>query len=115
MSTLFASAVFSRCPNSQSLTRLRTLQKLGLGERDLARGPVFSVPFVFFVPVVFFFGVAEPIYHYAVSPNRFTADHAMPDNSLAQQAILLTFYHWGLHPWSVYTVVGLLLGLMAHR
>ena len=64
---------------------------------------------------VFFFGVAEPIYHYAVSPNRFTADHAMPDNSLAQQAILLTFYHWGLHPWSVYTVVGLLLGLMAHR
>ena len=64
---------------------------------------------------VFFFGVAEPIYHYAVSPNRFTADHALPDNSLAQQAILLTFYHWGLHPWSVYTVVGLLLGLMAHR
>ena len=59
MSTLFASAVFSRCPNSQSLTRLRTLQKLGLGERDLALGPVFSVPFVFFVPVVFFFGVAE--------------------------------------------------------
>ena len=64
---------------------------------------------------VFFFGVAEPIYHYAVSPNRFTAYHSLPDNTLAQQAILLTFYHWGLHPWSVYTVVGLLLGLMAHR
>ena len=38
---------------------MRTLQKLGLGERDLALGPVFSVPFVFFVPPVFFLGVAE--------------------------------------------------------
>ena len=47
--------------------------------------------------------------------NRFTADHALPDNKLAQEAMLLTFYHWGLHAWAIYTIVGLLLGLMAHR
>ena len=47
--------------------------------------------------------------------SRFTADHALPDNQLAQDAILLTFYHWGLHAWGIYTIVGLLLGLMAHR
>ena len=34
---------------------------------------------------------------------------------LAQQAMLLTMYHWGLHGWVVYTIVGLLLGIMAHR
>ena len=29
--------------------------------------------------------------------------------------MLLTMYHWGLHGWVVYTIVGLLLGIMAHR
>ncbi len=38
-STLSASAVWVKAPSSQSLTRLRTLQKLGLGDLDLARGP----------------------------------------------------------------------------
>ena len=32
---------------------------------------------------LFFYGVAEPIYHY-VGPNRYTADYTMPDNTLAQ-------------------------------
>ena len=63
---------------------------------------------------VFFYGVAEPIFHY-IGPNRFTADAAMPDNKLAQEAMTLTFYGWGLHAWAIYTIVGLLLGLMAHR
>ena len=39
----------------------------------------------------------------------------MPDNRVAQEAINLTLYHWGLHGWVVYTIVGLLLALMAHR
>ena len=51
----------------------------------------------------------------SIPVHRFTADHALPDNQLAQDAILLTFYHWGLHAWGIYTIVGLLLGLMAHR
>ena len=63
---------------------------------------------------VFFYGVAEPVYHY-IGPNRFSQDHSLPDNQLAQNAILLTFYHWGLHAWAIYTIVGLLLGIMAHR
>ena len=32
---------------------------------------------------VFFYGVAEPIYHYT-GANRYSADHALPDNKLAQ-------------------------------
>ena len=63
---------------------------------------------------LFFYGVAEPLYHY-IGPNRYTADPTLPDNKLAQEAINITLYHWGLHGWVVYTIVGLILGLMAHR
>jgi len=63
---------------------------------------------------LFFYGVAEPLYHY-IGPNRYTADPTMPDNKLAQEAINITLYHWGLHGWVVYTIVGLILALMAHR
>jgi len=63
---------------------------------------------------LFFYGVAEPIYHYT-GKNRYSADSTMPDNTLAQIAINLTLYHWGIHGWIVYSLVGLLLGLMVYR
>ena len=63
---------------------------------------------------LFFYGVAEPVYHY-IGPNRYTTDPTLPDNRLAQEAINITLYHWGLHGWVVYTIVGLILALMAHR
>ena len=43
---------------------------------------------------LFFYGVAEPIYHYT-SRNRYSADPTLPDNELAQIAINLPMYHWG--------------------
>jgi choline-glycine betaine transporter len=45
---------------------------------------------------LFFYGVAEPLYHY-IGPNRYTADPTLPDAKLAQEAINVTLYHWGLH------------------
>ena len=63
---------------------------------------------------LFFYGVAEPIYHYK-GPNRYTADPTIPDNTLAQIAINITLYHWGIHGWIVYSLVGLLLALLAYR
>ena len=39
----------------------------------------------------------------------------MPDNTLAQIAINVTLYHWGIHGWIVYCLVGLLLALMSYR
>ena len=59
MSTLSARAVLGvNAPISQSLTLLRTLQKLGLGDLDLARGPDLS--FVFFL--VKFAPPAPPVF-----------------------------------------------------
>ena len=65
-------------------------------------------------PGLFFSGVAEPVYQYT-GENRYTRDPTMPDNRLAQEAINITLYHYGFHAWAVYTTVGLLLALMAHK
>ena len=57
-----------------------------------------------------FFGVAEPIQHYASPPvgEGGTAE-------AARQAMTLTFFHWGLHAWAIYIVVGLSLAYFSFR
>lgn len=64
---------------------------------------------------LFYFGVAEPIYHYVpgVYGNRYYGRYT--DNQLAQDAMNLTFFHWGVHGWIVYVVVGLLLAFVCYR
>lgn len=57
-----------------------------------------------------FFGVAEPVMHY-VSPPTGEAETIQS----AQQAMRVTFFHWGLHAWAIYTVVGLSLAYFAYR
>ena len=37
------------------------------------------------------------------------------DNQQAQDAMNVTFFHWGIHGWIVYVVVGLLLGFLSYR
>lgn len=57
-----------------------------------------------------FFGVAEPVMHYVNPP---TGD---PETvQAAQQAMRITFFHWGLHAWAIYALVGLTLAYFAFR
>ena len=63
---------------------------------------------------LFFFGVAEPVWHY-LGPNRYTRDKYMPDNEVAQWAINLTLFHWGIHGWIVYVMVAIILGFLTFR
>ena len=63
---------------------------------------------------LFFYGVSEPVYHYT-GRNRYSADPTVPDNTIAQIAINITLYHYGIHAWIVYSLVGLLLGLLTYR
>jgi choline/glycine/proline betaine transport protein len=55
-----------------------------------------------------FYGVAEPMFHFAASP---LAEPGTPE--AARLAMDFTFLHWGLHPWSLYALVGLALAFFA--
>lgn len=57
-----------------------------------------------------FFGVAEPLQHYSAPPTG-EAETA----EAARQAMVLTFFHWGLHAWAIYVIVGLALAYFAFR
>ena len=60
-----------------------------------------------------FYGVYEPAFHTA-SPPPFSS--AEPDTAAAaQDAMAITFFHWGLHPWGMYAVVGLALAYSTFR
>ncbi|WP_280564496.1 choline BCCT transporter BetT [Chromohalobacter sp. 48-RD10] len=57
-----------------------------------------------------FYGVAEPVFHFA-NPPEGTAETA----SAARDAMLFTFFHWGLHVWGVYAIVALALAYFSFR
>jgi choline/carnitine/betaine transport len=51
-----------------------------------------------------FYGVSEPLTHFA-SPPPATVDAGSPQ--AVQTAMATTLFHWTLHPWAIYAVVGL--------
>lgn len=57
---------------------------------------------------IMFWSVAEPIFHYLSPP---MAEGKTVE--AAQQAMNLTYLHWGFHAWGIYAVVGLSLGFFA--
>ncbi|MGA9871644.1 MAG: BCCT family transporter [Rhodococcus sp. (in: high G+C Gram-positive bacteria)] len=60
-----------------------------------------------------FYGVAEPLSHYVTPPEAGRV--AGSTDAAANQAMELTMYHWGLHAWAIYVVVGLGLAYMTYR
>jgi choline/glycine/proline betaine transport protein len=57
-----------------------------------------------------FFGVAEPVMHYMAPPS---GDPETVD--AAREALRITFFHWGLHAWSIYAIVALILAFFSYR
>ncbi|GIN94016.1 glycine/betaine ABC transporter [Siminovitchia terrae] len=58
-----------------------------------------------------FWGSAEPLSHYAVAPPM-----ADPGTDAAiKESMRFTFFHWGIHAWSVYALVGLCLAYFNFR
>lgn len=57
-----------------------------------------------------FFGVAEPVLHYIAPPN------AEPLTAgAAREAMRITIFHWGLHAWGIYVVLGMALAYFHFR
>jgi len=57
-----------------------------------------------------YFAVGEPMNHYIAPP---TAEPLTP--AAQREAMSVTFFHWGIHAWAVYAVVGLSLGYFGYR
>jgi len=60
---------------------------------------------------VYFWGVAEPMYHYMQTP--YLAEPGTPE--AMAQGLAITFFHWGIHGWAPYALVGLGIGFAAYR
>lgn len=57
-----------------------------------------------------FYGVAEPIMHYMNPPRGPGHTH-----EAAGLAMSITFFHWGIHAWAIYAVMGLALAYFSFR
>jgi choline/glycine/proline betaine transport protein len=57
-----------------------------------------------------FFAVAEPIQHFSAPPEGQGGTIAA-----ARQAMVITFFHWGVHAWAIYGIVGLSLAYFSFR
>ena len=56
-----------------------------------------------------FWSVAEPVLHYANNPFA----PGLSDEA-ATVAMRLTLFHWGLHPWAIFTMIGVSLAYFAY-
>lgn len=59
-----------------------------------------------------FYGVAEPLTHYVTPP---PGTGAPGNENAAQTAMATTLFHWTLHPWAIYAVVGLAIAYGVYR
>ncbi|MFQ5562327.1 MAG: BCCT family transporter [Parvularculaceae bacterium] len=71
-----------------------------------------------------FFGVSEPISHFSASfaadaggPASYSPLGGAPGDAAAskQLGMAATIFHWTLHPWAVYVIVGLALALFSYN
>lgn len=61
-----------------------------------------------------FWSVSEPIMH-LMTPSPMFGDIASGSPEAAQASLVTTFFHWGLHPWAIYSIVGLGLAFFAYN
>jgi glycine betaine transporter len=59
-----------------------------------------------------FWAVSEPVTHYTDPPLGMAQPETPGAASLALQT---AFFHWGLHPWAIYAVVGLAVAYFSYR
>jgi len=59
---------------------------------------------------IVFYGVAEPVMHFSNPPD---AQPRTPQ--AARDAMEITFFHWGIHAWAIYGLVGLALAYFGYR
>ena len=89
---------------------------LKLGDEDdepqFSMGAWFSMLFAAGMGIgLVFWGVAEPLSHYVTPPPGI----APQTPEAANAAMRYAFFHWGLHPWAIYGIVGLSMAFFQFR
>ena len=72
---------------------------------------------------ILFFGIAEPMFYfdntqpwkYPNNPFADLAGNTAMNEQRAVAAMRVTYFHWGLHAWSLYVIVGLCLAYFGFR
>lgn len=64
---------------------------------------------------ILFWSIAEPIFHFQGNPFIKMAGIEAGTAEAAQMAMRITLFHWGLHGWAIYIIVGLILAYFAYR
>ena len=81
-------------------------------EPEFSLGSWFSMLFAAGMGIgLVFWGVAEPISHYGAPPPGIAPNTPEAANA----AMRYSFFHWGLHPWAVYSVVALAIAFFQFR
>lgn len=73
-------------------------------EPDFSRGSWLSMLFAAGMGIgLVFWGAAEPVSHFVTPPE------GLPPQSMdaARASMRYAFFHWGLHPWAIYALIGL--------
>jgi choline-glycine betaine transporter len=75
----------------------------------------FSMLFSAGVATGLFYFSAEPMWHEQYWGGARFKDSLNTKNDVAIHAMMVTYYHWGLHGWIPYTTVGAVMGIMCYR
>lgn len=59
-----------------------------------------------------FWGVAEPVYHFGAPPHGLAEPQSKEAALVAMQ---YAYFHWALHPWAIYAVVGMAIAYFSYR
>ena len=89
--------------------------RLGRDDEEPEFGTVSWVAMMFSAGMgigLMFYGVSEPITHF-VTPPPGTGPAGNPE--AVQNAMATTLFHWTLHPWAIYAVVGLAIAYGVYR
>ncbi|MGE0496938.1 MAG: BCCT family transporter [Ramlibacter sp.] len=81
-------------------------------EPEFSTGAWFSMLFAAGMGIgLVFWGVAEPISHFGAPPPGIAANTPEAANA----AMRYSFFHWGFHPWAVYSIVALAIAFFQFR
>merc|ERR1719160_1935778 len=85
-------------------------------EPEFSDATYFAMLFSCGVATGLWYFTAEGMWHYeGYGSPTWTDKYMWNQNTRAEHALMVTYFHWGLHGWIPYVVIGTLLALFCYR